>query len=96
MEIIAIECALLSRVSQKIVATKWRIYTGKMFCQIGHLSRDRAHILYLKFYGLRTYAQYASMNEFTCSEHSKKHSTGNQPLVAQNDKCKSENNQLVK
>ena len=34
---------------------------------------------------LRTYAQYASMNEFTCSEHSvrirrsKKCSTGNQP-----------------
>ena len=36
---------------------------------------------------LRTYAQYASMNEFTCSEHSirirmsKIRSTGNQPLV---------------
>ena len=36
---------------------------------------------------LRTYAQYASMNEFTCSEHSvrirtsKKRSTGNQPLI---------------
>ena len=35
---------------------------------------------------LRTYAQYASINEFTCSEHSvrirrsKKSSTGNQPL----------------
>ena len=35
---------------------------------------------------LRTYAQYASMNEFTCFEHSvpihrsKKRSTGNQPL----------------
>ena len=38
---------------------------------------------------LRTYAQYASMNEFTCSEHSvrirrsKKRSTRNQPLVTQ-------------
>ena len=37
---------------------------------------------------LRTYAQYASMNEFTCSEHSerirrsKKRSTGNQPYVS--------------
>ena len=37
---------------------------------------------------LCTYAQYMSMNEFTCSEHSvricrsKKHSTGNQPLVS--------------
>ena len=36
---------------------------------------------------LRKYAQYASMNEFTCSEHSvrirrsKKRRTGNQPLV---------------
>ena len=32
---------------------------------------------------LRTYAQYASINVFTCSENSvrsKKHSTGNQPL----------------
>ena len=26
---------------------KWRIYKGKFFCQIGPLSRDRAHILYL-------------------------------------------------
>ena len=26
---------------------KWRIYKGKLFCQIGHLSRDRARILYL-------------------------------------------------
>ena len=35
----------------------------------------------------RTYAQYASMNEFTCSEHSvrmsKIRSTGNQPLAMQ-------------
>ena len=36
-----------------------------------------------------TYAQYASMNEFTCSEHSvcirrsKKRSTGNQPLLGE-------------
>ena len=36
---------------------------------------------------LRTYDQYAAMNEFTCSEHSvrirssKKRSTGNQPLL---------------
>ena len=30
IEIIDIECGLLSRVSQKIVATKWRIYKGKM------------------------------------------------------------------
>ena len=43
------------------------------------------------FFHLRTltYAQYASMNEFTCSEHSirirrsKKRSTGNQPLKLQ-------------
>ena len=28
IEIIDIECGLLSRVSPKIVATKWRIYTG--------------------------------------------------------------------
>ena len=47
IEIIDIKCGLLSRVSQKIVATKWRIYKGKMFCQIGPLSRDRARILYL-------------------------------------------------
>ena len=47
IEIIDIECGLLSRVSQKIVATKWRIYKGKLFCQIGPLSRDRARILYL-------------------------------------------------
>ena len=30
IEIIDIECGLLSRVSQKIVATKWRIYKGKI------------------------------------------------------------------
>ena len=36
---------------------------------------------------LRTYAQYESINEFTCSEHSvrtrrsRKRSTGNQPLA---------------
>ena len=47
IEIIDIECGLLSRVSQKIVATKWRIYKGRFFCQIGPLSRDRARILYL-------------------------------------------------
>ena len=41
---------------------------------------------------LRTYAQYASMNNFTCSEHpvrirrSKKRSTGNQPLEKDNEK----------
>ena len=39
------------------------------------------------YVGLPTYAQYASMNEFTCSEHSvrihrsKKRSTGNQHLL---------------
>ena len=27
--------------------SKWRIYKGKLFCQIGPLSRDRARILYL-------------------------------------------------
>ena len=70
IEIIDIECGLLSRVSQKIVATKWWIYKGKisspqdilcksnrffsrkskmadlkgkLFCQIGLLSRDSAH-----------------------------------------------------
>ena len=32
IEIIDIECGLLSRVSHKIVATKWRIYKGKKFC----------------------------------------------------------------
>ena len=37
IEIIDIECGPLSRVSQKIVATKWRIYNGKFFCQIGSL-----------------------------------------------------------
>ena len=62
IEIIDIECGLLSRLSQKIVATKWRIYKGKMSspqgtkwriykgkfsCQIGPLSRDRARILYV-------------------------------------------------
>ena len=26
---------------------KWRIYKGKLFCQIGPMSRDRARILYL-------------------------------------------------
>ena len=30
IEIIDIECGLLSRVSEKIVATKWRIYKGKI------------------------------------------------------------------
>ena len=30
IEIKDIECGLLSRVSQKIVATKWRIYKGKI------------------------------------------------------------------
>ena len=70
IEIIDIECGFLYRVSQKIVATKWRIYKGKissphdilcksnrffsrkskmadlkgkLFCQIGPLSRDSAH-----------------------------------------------------
>ena len=47
IEIIDIECGLLSHVSQKIVAIKWRIYKGKFFCQIEPLSRDRARILYL-------------------------------------------------
>ena len=35
IEIIDIECGLLSCVSQKIVTTKWQIFKGKMFCQIG-------------------------------------------------------------
>ena len=30
IEIMDIECGLLSRVSQNIVATKWRIYKGKI------------------------------------------------------------------
>ena len=30
IEIIDIECGLLSRVSQKIVTTKWRVYKGKI------------------------------------------------------------------
>ena len=43
---------------------------------------------------LRTYAQYASLNEFTCSEHfvcirkSKKRSTGNQPYEGKPRKIK--------
>ena len=41
---------------------------------------------FFSYVRLRTHAQYASMNEFTCSEHSvrmrrsKKRSTGKQPL----------------
>ena len=35
IEIIDIECGLLSRVSQKIISTKWRIYKGILFRQIG-------------------------------------------------------------
>ena len=35
------------------------------------------HFFYVR---LRTCAQYVSMNEFMCCEHSKKRSTGNQPL----------------
>ena len=42
-----VQYGLLSCVSQKIVAAKWRIYKGKCFCQIEPLSRDRARILYL-------------------------------------------------
>ena len=46
---IDIECGLLSRVSQKIVATKWRIYKGKCFLLnwTPVTWSDRARVLHL-------------------------------------------------
>ena len=68
-----------------------------MQTQTSQLSRIRCEtngcfpVLRFFYVRLRTYAQYTSMNEFTCSEHSvptyvyvgkKKRSTGKQPLVS--------------
>ena len=44
IEIIGIECGLLSRVSQKIVATKWRIYKGKISPPPGHFVQKQTVI----------------------------------------------------
>ena len=45
IEIIDIECELLSRVSQKIVATKWRIYKGKISSPQDILCKNKRYFL---------------------------------------------------